>query len=60
LAGQLYDYVVNKLTNWEKERGQNPASPDRGSYGESRLTLSFARIEHASNAAGLALLCTLF
>jgi len=28
LAGQLYDYVVNKLTNWEKERGQNPANPD--------------------------------
>jgi cytochrome c553 len=28
LAGQLYDYVVNKLTNWEKERGQNPASLD--------------------------------
>ncbi|MGB8629852.1 MAG: c-type cytochrome [Xanthobacteraceae bacterium] len=28
LAGQLYDYVVNKLTNWDKERGQNPASPD--------------------------------
>jgi cytochrome c553 len=28
LAGQLYDYVVDKLTNWEKERGQNPASPD--------------------------------
>jgi cytochrome c553 len=28
LAGQVYDYVVNKLTNWEKERGQNPASPD--------------------------------
>jgi len=28
LAGQLYDYVTNKLTNWEKERGQNPAKPD--------------------------------
>jgi cytochrome c553 len=28
LAGQLYDYVVNKLTNWDKERGQNPVSPD--------------------------------
>jgi len=28
LAGQLYDYVVNKLTNWDKERGQNPAMPD--------------------------------
>jgi cytochrome c553 len=28
LAGQLYDYVVTKLTNWDKERGQNPAQPD--------------------------------
>jgi len=28
LAGQLSDYVVNKLTNWTKERGQNPAKPD--------------------------------
>jgi cytochrome c553 len=28
LAGQLYGYVTNKLTNWSKERGQNPANPD--------------------------------
>jgi cytochrome c553 len=28
LAGQLSDYVFNKLTNWTKERGQNPAKPD--------------------------------
>jgi cytochrome c553 len=28
LAGQLSDYVFNKLTNWTKERGQNPAQPD--------------------------------
>jgi len=28
LAGQLNDYVFSKLTNWEKERGQNPANPD--------------------------------
>ncbi len=28
LAGQLNDYIVNKLTNWTKERGQNPANPD--------------------------------
>jgi cytochrome c553 len=28
LAGQLSDYVFNKLTNWEKERGQNPKNPD--------------------------------
>ena len=28
LAGQLSDYVADKLTNWAKERGQNPANPD--------------------------------
>ena len=28
LAGQLSDYVFDKLTNWTKERGQNPANPD--------------------------------
>jgi cytochrome c553 len=28
LAGQLSDYVADKLTNWTSERGQNPANPD--------------------------------
>ena len=28
LAGQLDDYVVRKLVNWDKERGQDPAHPD--------------------------------
>jgi cytochrome c553 len=28
LAGQLDDYIFNKLTNWSKERGQNAANPD--------------------------------
>jgi len=28
LAGQLNSYVVNKLTNWPKERGQDPKNPD--------------------------------
>jgi cytochrome c553 len=28
LAGQLYDYLTAKLTNWDKERGQNPDKPD--------------------------------
>ena len=28
LAGQLYDYLVKKLTNWTKERGQSPEKPD--------------------------------
>ena len=28
LAGQLNDYMVRKLTNWDKERGQDKANPD--------------------------------
>jgi cytochrome c553 len=28
LAGQLNDYIIRKLTNWDKERGQDPANPD--------------------------------
>jgi cytochrome c553 len=28
LAGQLYPYVVKTLTNWGRERGQNPTEPD--------------------------------
>jgi cytochrome c553 len=28
LAGQLQDYILNKLTNWSKERGQDPKNPD--------------------------------
>jgi len=28
LAGQLYPYLIKELTNWGKERGQNPAHPD--------------------------------
>jgi len=28
LAGQLPDYIFKKLTNWSKERGQDPAKPD--------------------------------
>ena len=28
LAGQLNDYIINKLTNWNNERGQDRANPD--------------------------------
>ncbi len=28
LAVQLDGYVINKLTNWSKERGQDPQNPD--------------------------------
>jgi cytochrome c553 len=28
LAGQLHDYVLRKLVNWNKERGQDPKNPD--------------------------------
>jgi cytochrome c553 len=27
LAGQLYGYVINQLTNWPKDRGQDPKKP---------------------------------
>jgi cytochrome c553 len=28
LAGQLHDYLLDKLENWNQERGQNPAKQD--------------------------------
>jgi cytochrome c553 len=28
LAGQLHDYILRKLVNWNKERGQDPKNPD--------------------------------
>jgi cytochrome c553 len=28
LAGQLHEYTINKLTNWNKERDQDPAKPN--------------------------------
>jgi cytochrome c553 len=28
LAGQLYPYIIKVLSNWDKERGQDPAHPD--------------------------------
>jgi cytochrome c553 len=28
LAGQLHDYIVNKLATWTNERGQDPKNPD--------------------------------
>ncbi|MGC2223537.1 MAG: c-type cytochrome [Methylocella sp.] len=28
LAGQLNDYIIKQLVNWNKERGQDPAKPD--------------------------------
>ncbi|MBV9530150.1 MAG: c-type cytochrome [Bradyrhizobium sp.] len=28
LAGQLHDYILRKLTSWDKERGQNKDQPD--------------------------------
>jgi cytochrome c553 len=34
LAGQLHDYVFRKLTNWDKERGQDKAKPDNSAIME--------------------------
>ncbi len=43
LAGQLFDYVTAKLTNWDKERGQDPANPDTSAIMQP--------IAHSLNAA---------
>ncbi|MDE2362182.1 MAG: c-type cytochrome [Hyphomicrobiales bacterium] len=34
LAGQLNDYIIRKITNWDKERGQDVAKPDASSVME--------------------------
>jgi len=31
LAGQISDYIINKLTGWSKERGLDPAQRDASS-----------------------------
>jgi hypothetical protein len=35
LAGQLDDYIIRKLTNWTKERGQDPPKPVSSAIMES-------------------------
>ena len=35
LAGQLHDYIFSKLTNWEKERGQDKEKPDNSAIMQS-------------------------
>lgn len=35
LAGQLAEYIAEKLANWDKERGQNSANPDTSAIMQS-------------------------
>jgi cytochrome c553 len=46
LAGQLHDYILRKLQNWSKERGQDPANPDTSAIMEP--------IAHGLNASQIA------
>jgi cytochrome c553 len=46
LAGQLHDYIMRKLQNWDKERGQDPANPDTSAIMEP--------IAHGLNASQIA------
>jgi cytochrome c553 len=49
LAGQLYPYLIKELTNWRKERGQNPARPDTSAImSPVAHSLSRAQIEAVS------------
>ena len=34
LAGQLNDYIIRKLSNWDRERGQDPKNPDNSAMME--------------------------
>jgi cytochrome c553 len=46
LAGQLHDYMFRKLTNWDKERGQDKAKPDTSAImGPIAHNLSEAQIK---------------
>jgi len=52
LAGQLHDYTINKLTNWNKERGQDPANPDTSALMQP-IAHSLSQSEIAAVAAYL-------
>src|SRR5580704_1925687 len=55
LAGQLPDYTVNKLVNWSKERGQNPAKRDTSAV-MSPVAYSLTRSQVEAVAAYLSYL----
>jgi cytochrome c553 len=55
LAGQLDDYILNKLTNWTKERGQDPANPDTSAIMEP-ITHKLTEAQIAAVAAYLSYL----
>ncbi len=47
LAGQLHDYIFNKLVNWSKERGQDRAKPDTSAV----MTPTAHNLSHSQIAA---------
>jgi cytochrome c553 len=52
LAGQLHDYITNKLLNWSKERGQDPKNPDTSAIMEP-IAHNLSRAQVAAVAAYL-------
>jgi cytochrome c553 len=55
LAGQLNDYIQRKLTNWSKERGQDPSKPDTSAIMEP-ITHKLTEAQVAAVAAYLSYL----
>jgi cytochrome c553 len=55
LAGQLNDYILNKLVNWSKERGQDPVRPDTSAMMEP-IAHGLTRSQIAAVAAYLSYL----
>ena len=56
LAGQLNDYVIKKLTNWEKERGKDPTLPDKSAAIMKPMAHSLSDAQIAAVAAYLSYL----
>ncbi len=54
LAGQLNEYVSKKLTNWEGQRGQDPAVPDKSAAIMQPVAHSLTETQVAAVAAYLA------
>ncbi len=53
LAGQLNDYIIKKLTNWEKERGKDPAVPAKSEATMKSVTHNLTGTQIAAVAAYL-------
>jgi cytochrome c553 len=53
LAGQINEYVVNKLVNWDRERGRDPAVPAKSASAMKSVTHNLTNAQIAAVASYL-------